>query len=175
MFEAPVPGQSLTTEPKSYPWESPPRLVDPEDALLFHMDKLRSPKRAKAVLDILQMGMDVVTLTQGILRNAVSKGEHTIDVSMIIAPIIHEQIVGLAQAAQIDFNEGLDDEDEDEDMEYAIRKNKSRKIIEKIEGKKDFDLEEFEPKDKPEVEPEVKEDMPEEKPQGLMARPQKDM
>ena len=27
MFEAPVPGQSLTKEPGKYPWESPPQYI----------------------------------------------------------------------------------------------------------------------------------------------------
>ena len=28
MFDAPIPGQSLTTEPKNYPWERPPEMSD---------------------------------------------------------------------------------------------------------------------------------------------------
>ena len=34
-FEAPIPGQSLTGEPRQYPWESPPQIDKPEDAFDF--------------------------------------------------------------------------------------------------------------------------------------------
>ena len=52
MFEAPIPGQSLTNEPKNYPWENPSRLATPEDALVYHLERLNQPKRIEAMLDL---------------------------------------------------------------------------------------------------------------------------
>jgi hypothetical protein len=173
MFEAPIPGQSLTNEPKNYPWENPSRLATPEDALVYHLERLNQPKRIEAMLDFLQLDIDVVTMTEGILRNAVANGEHSVDVSMIIAPIIHEHIVGLADATGIDYDEGLDEDDSEEERAYAIRENKARKILKDIKLDKKPDLGDLEaslpktPMSDAEVEP-----MPEEKPKGLMARPQ---
>ena len=63
MFEAPIPGQSLTNEPKNYPWENPSRLTTPEDALVYHLERLNQPKRIEAMLDFLQLDIDVVTMT----------------------------------------------------------------------------------------------------------------
>ena len=40
MFNAPIPGQSLTSEPKNYAWERPPQYDLPEEALMFHLEKL---------------------------------------------------------------------------------------------------------------------------------------
>ena len=34
-FEATIPGQSLTGEPRQYPWESPPELDKVEDVIKF--------------------------------------------------------------------------------------------------------------------------------------------
>jgi len=39
-FERPVPGQSLTTTPKSAPYERPPEITDPMEALDYHLDKI---------------------------------------------------------------------------------------------------------------------------------------
>jgi len=173
MFEAPIPGQSLTNEPKNYPWENPSRLTTPEDALVYHLERLNQPKRIEAMLDFLQLDIDVVTMTEGILRNAVANGEHSVDVSMIIAPIIHEHIVGLADATGIDYDEGLEEDNSEEERAYAIRENKARKILKDIKLDKKPDLGDLEaslpktPMSDAEVEP-----MPEEKPKGLMARPQ---
>jgi hypothetical protein len=92
---------------------------------------------------------------------------------MIIAPIIHEHIVGLADATGIDYDEGLDEDDSEEERAYAIRENKARKILKdiKLDKKPDLgDLEASLPKT-PMSDAKV-ELMPEEKPKGLMARPQ---
>ena len=41
-FDAPIPGQSLTTPPKLYPWENPPLIDKPEDALTFYINNMKS-------------------------------------------------------------------------------------------------------------------------------------
>ena len=50
---------------------------------------------------MLELGVDVVTLTEGILRAAVAMGKHSIDVSLIIGPIIHELIKSNADVTGI--------------------------------------------------------------------------
>ena len=141
MFNAPIPGQSLTSEPRNYPWENPPEFANPEEALLFHMDRLKDPSKVKAIAGLLTLGLDVVTLTEGILRGAVAEGRHSVDISMLIGPIIHEYIVGVADAAGIDYDEGLEEEDIDvERIKYSVRSEEAKKILEEIESGDDIDL-----------------------------------
>ena len=141
MFNAPIPGQSLTPEPRNYPWENPPEFANPEEALLFHMDRLKDPSKVKAVAGLLTLGLDVVTLTEGILRGAVAEGRHSVDVSMLIGPIVHEYIVGVADAAGLDYDEGLEEEDMDvERIKYSVRSEEAKKILEEIESGDDIDL-----------------------------------
>jgi|TARA_R110000803_G_scaffold117009_1_gene185551 hypothetical protein len=178
MFDVPIPGQSLTREPKNYAWENPPRMVVPEEALAYHLEELNKPKKMEAILDALQLGFEVTLLTEGLLRNAVSKGEHSIDVSLIIGPIVHEYIVGMADAARIDYVEGIEEEDDSEKRMYAIRESKARKILDNIKKNKEPDLEELEaslPQQEVEDMPVEVEEVSEEKPQGLMARPERAM
>lgn len=170
MFSTPIPGQSLTKEPRSYAWEDPPKYSKPEDALMWHMDRLEEPERTKAVLTLLELGLDVVTLTEGVLRGGVVQGIHNIDVSLIIAPIIHEYITGTASAAGIDFKEGLSEVKVDyKEFESTIDKNKINEVLKDIDEDKPIDLqpieEALEKKEMQVEEPEV-----EEKPRGLMAR-----
>ena len=101
MFSAPIPGQSLTSEPRNYAWENPPEYAAPEDALIWHIRRLEEPKKIKSMLGLLELGLDVVTMTEGLLRGAVADGRHSVDVSMIIAPVINEYIVGTEDAAGI--------------------------------------------------------------------------
>ena len=44
-FSAPIPGQSLTTEPKGRPWETPAKYSDPEDALEYYVSQISIPER----------------------------------------------------------------------------------------------------------------------------------
>ena len=173
MFSAPIPGQSLTSEPKNVPWENPPQFPDPESALLWHMDRLQEPEKIKAITGLLTLGLDVVTLTEGLLRAAVIDGRHSIDVSLLIGPIIHEYIVGTADAAGLNYSEGMDEPSADEvDVNYTIRSKEAAEILKELEetGEVDFDTE---PEETSEESMEMSEEFEtpiEEKPMGLMSR-----
>lgn len=172
MFSAPIPGQSLTSEPKNSPWENPPQFSAPEDALIYHIERLKDPKKVKSIAGLLTLGLDVVTMTEGLLRNAVIEGRHNIDVSLIIAPIVHEYIVGLADAAGIEYNEGIEEEDVDiKEIEYSIRSREAEKILKDLKDNKEIDLGTMsdEPAEVEEMSEEVGVEEQEE-PMGLMSR-----
>ena len=106
----PIPGQSLTTTPKNAQYEQPPLIVDPEEALQLHLKRLSKPRSMEDILEFIDTGVDVRTIVEGILRGAVLNGIHSIDVSLIIAPVIHEFVRGLPLAAGIDFEDGFEDQ-----------------------------------------------------------------
>tara|TARA_R110000803_G_scaffold149748_1_gene215220 strand:+ start:191 stop:721 length:531 start_codon:yes stop_codon:yes gene_type:complete len=173
MFSAPIPGQSLTSEPKNSPWENPAQFADPESALLYHMDRLKKPKKIESVAGLLTLGLDVVTLVEGILRAAVIEGRHSVDMSLIIAPIIHEYIVGTAEAAGLDFKEGLDEDEVDvEGIQYSVRSKEAAEILKELEETGEVDLEDMSEEVSNEEEMPLEEpELPvENKPMGLMSR-----
>lgn len=164
-----IPGQSLTAEPKNAPYENPPEMVTEDDAVMWHLERLSEPDRMEALVDMLELGIDVVTLTEGLLRGAVMEGRHSIDLSLIIAPIIHEFIVRTAEKVGVDFEEGIpDDSEQREDIRYTINENKARKMLAEL----DMEVEdEGETEDTVEPQEEVMPVEAEAKPAGLMARP----
>ena len=173
MFSAPIPGQSLTSEPKNSPWENPPQMTTPEEAVMWHIERLGKPKKVKSVVGLLSLNLDVVTMTEGILRGAVAEGRHSVDVSLIIAPIIHEYIKGIGDAAKIDYNEGLDDGEEDIDLRevnMALREKEVEDILKNIEAGEEIDLSPLEEDVPSEEEPMMEEPKEEPKPMGLMSR-----
>lgn len=131
MFKAPIPGQSLTSSPKKYPYERPPELNDPEEALKMHLTRLNKKGMAKNLTDALELGVDVVTLTEGILRNAVANGIHSIDVSLLIAPVIHEFIKKTADDVGIEYEEGLEDKEAIADRDQKVEKAKAYMKVDK--------------------------------------------
>lgn len=127
-MNAPIPGQSLTDSPGNMPWERSPQYSDPEDALLMHLENLSRPEATSGIIDALDMGLDIQTITEGILRSGVAAGRHTIDISMIIGPVIHEYIKGTADAAGVSYDEGFENEAEKEEMQ----KHKKRMMTERV-------------------------------------------
>ena len=120
MFDvAPIPGQSLADTPKNAPWERPPKYVEPKEILVRYMDRLTDTKRTDAMMQILEEGIDVQTLTEGILRNGVYEGIHTVDAGMIIAPVIHEYIKTTADKLGIDYKTGFEEPSMEERQEEA--------------------------------------------------------
>lgn len=165
-----IPGQSLTAEPKNAPYENPPEMVTPDDAVMWHLGRLTEEDRMEALFDVLEMGMDVVTITEGLLRGAVLEGRHNIDVSMIIAPIIHEFIVSSANLAGIEYEEGFPDDTEKRELvRYQINSRKAAKKLAELDMEPD-DVDDEE--DMPDLEETEVVEMAtvEEAPKGLMAR-----
>ena len=138
MFDAPIPGQSLTSTPKGAPYERPPEITDPVEALDWHLDRLDNPKAVKEAMFFLEMGMDLSTLVEGIARGAVAEGIHSIDVSLIITPVIHEYLKGYADALEIEYDEGFENEEDEEEAEYGRNLLLAKKMLadqrEKQEG-----------------------------------------
>jgi len=169
-FERPIPGQSLTTEPKNAPYERPPEVVDPVEALNVHIENLLKPGAMEDVLYFLEFGVDLVTLVQGILRGAVMEGIHSIDVSLIIAPVIHEYIKGFADADGLDYKEGWETEEEEKALSYRRDAARAKKLMDKLREEEGQAIPTTmkEMTEEPEMEPEVEEEEPAKT--GLMAR-----
>jgi len=169
-FERPIPGQSLTTEPKNAPYERPPEIVDPIEALDVHIENLLKPGAMEDALYFLEYGVDLVTLVQGILRGAVMEGIHSIDVSLIIAPVIHEYIKGFADAADLDYEEGWETKEEEKALSYRRDVARAKKLLDELREEKGEEVPTTMEKmtEEPEMELEVEEEQP--APTGLMAR-----
>lgn len=165
VFERPVPGQSLTAEPKGRPYERPPEINDPEEALRYHLTRLNDVESLDTVMLLLQKGVDVKSLTEGIMRGAVSEGIHNIDISLTIAPTVHEFIETVADEVGVSYKTGFEkDEQEEDNKEMALVQS----MLAKSKGKAPA------PKAAPREEPKQQMEMnlgePEAAPKGLMAR-----
>ena len=85
-FMAPIPGQSLTTEPGNAPYEQPPLYAEPEKALAFYLQKLDDEEFIDDLMFILEQGMPVETFVNSLTSTGVMEGYHTFDVKVLIAP-----------------------------------------------------------------------------------------
>jgi len=173
-FDRPIPGQSLTAPPKGAAYERPPQTSDPEEALKIHLQNLNDPDAVEDIVHFVQQGVDIKTLNEGLLRSAVAEGLHSIDISIIIAPVLHEAIKGLVEAAGIEYDEGIDNRKEKDIIKKSRISAEAQKIMREVQkdiasGNVNYDI----PTEETEVtqleEPVVAEE-PLPKEQGLMER-----
>ena len=140
-FNRAIPGQSLTTPPKSAPYERPPQISDPLEAIDYHLEQLDDPKTVVELMFFLQLGIDLSTLVEGIARKAVLDGIHSIDISLSIAPVIHEYIKGYADAMDIDYDEGFEDKEEEDRIMYGRNLILAKKMLAN-QRERDFEYDE---------------------------------
>ena len=132
-LNGPIPGQSLTTPPKNFAWERPPEIADPEEAMQMHLTRISQPDMMEAVLNAIELqDLDIQTVTNGIIRGAVSKGIHSIDVGMMVAPVLHEFIRQATKAVGIEADDGFVDKKAKAAEREGIIAAKARKMIQKM-------------------------------------------
>lgn len=159
MFDAPIPGQSLTAELGARPWQSPPQFTTVDEALEFYVPRMASDSFSEKLIDVMEMGVPLTTLANSMQMNSVMEGKHSVDVGIIIMPVLIEMMRLIGDSAGIEYDTGMD------------KKEKTRStLITKALNK----LRDEEAKNETTEEPEevVEEPTPveEEEPKGLMAR-----
>jgi len=160
-FSAPIPGQGMTAELGSRPWQNPPQYASVEEALEWYIPRLVSDEMYEGLVGTMELGIPLTTMADTLQSGGVMQGLHTIDVGMLAMPVIIEMLAYIAEDAGIEYTMGTEkpiDDDKISDTKIALAMKKMReRLPEAIEER--------------EEEPEVMEDTPvEPAPSGLMAR-----
>jgi hypothetical protein len=121
-LNGPIPGQSLTTEPGNSPWEQPPLHSNVQSALAFYIDKLSDEDLMDDMLFALEQKFPLSTMVESMTTVGVMNGYHTADVSILINPVLHEYILQLAKAADIDVVEDSGPSKEQKQKEKAKKR-----------------------------------------------------
>lgn len=111
-FDAPIPGMSLTAELGGRPWQQPPQFTTVDDAIEYYMSRMTSEDFMIQLIDVLEMGVPVTTVANTIQLSSVMEGKHTVDVGMMVTPLLMELIMMLAESAGIDYDSGLNNPEE---------------------------------------------------------------
>ena len=109
-FEAPIAGMSLTAEPGNRPWQQPPQHATVEAAIEYYLPKLSDEVFYEELLNVMELGIPLTTIANGIQLNGVMSGIHTIDVGILVMPVIVETLAFLGDEAGVDYELGTDRE-----------------------------------------------------------------
>ncbi len=112
-LQAPIPGQSLTATPKQYKWERPPQMSDHEEVVKHYINKLADQDVMDDLAVLFDGGMPISPFVETLTTTGVSEGLHTIDVSLIVGPVLHAFIKAAMQQYGIDAKDDTYDPNKD--------------------------------------------------------------
>ena len=168
-FDRPVPGQSLTDEPRNNPWENPSQMSDLEEVTKYYINRLANQDVIDDIAVLMETGIPLKPVVESITTSGVMRGLHTVDVSMNVSPVIHQFLKQAieSQGTTVD-DDGRDYQKEVEEREIDRFKLIAAKYLDENPDDEDPGkqlLSEIVEGEEPE-----EEITPEEKPQGLMAK-----
>jgi len=170
-FDRPIPGMGMTHELGARPWQTPPTYTTIDEAADYYIEKMSSPEFKNKLLDVMAMNVPLTTVANTMQLSSVMEGLHTVDVGMMMIPILVEVMALIGDSADIDYVTGMDAKKE-------ARPSMINKIIEDMKSEigdvEDMaeGMEMQQPQEEAEAMPteETQEEMPMEQPKGLMAR-----
>ena len=105
-FDRPTPGMSLTAELGNRPWQQPPQYSTVEESLQYYIPRLTNPELLNELLDVMESGIPLTTIADAMQTGGVMEGKHSLDVGILILPVLIETMAYLAEEAGIEYTEG---------------------------------------------------------------------
>ena len=105
-FDRPIPGMSLTAELGNRPWQQPPQYSTVEEALQWYIPRLTNPEMLDQLLNVMESGIPLTTIADSMQTGGVMEGKHSLDVGILILPVLIETMAYLAEEAGIEYDEG---------------------------------------------------------------------
>ena len=157
-FSRPIPGQSLTAELGNRPWQSPPQYSTLEEAMDWYLERFDNQEVIDELMSVLESGIPISTVANSMQLGAVLQGVHSVDVGVLVMPIIMEMMKYLADKTDTKYKMGDEPEETDRPTD-AVMTSALNELKNQQEGSMETE---------PMEEEEEEEPMPEQS--GLMAR-----
>tara|TARA_R110001592_G_C12995198_1_gene735422 strand:- start:116 stop:643 length:528 start_codon:yes stop_codon:yes gene_type:complete len=161
-LSAPIPGQSLTAPLGDRPWQNPSEYNTAEDALEYYIPRLTEEQFSRQLLDTMESGVPLTTIANSLQMASVMEGKHSIDVGILVLPVLMETMAYMGDVAGIEYKMGTELKSE------GLSEPTKNKIVQKLQNK--MDSEEKEEPMLDDIPTEETTDEPVEVMGGLMAR-----
>lgn len=109
MLDGPIPGMSLTAEQGNRPWQQPAQYTTVDEAMEFYVPRLVEPSFVDQLLDVIETGIPLTTIANAMQMGAVMEGKHSVDVGILILPILIELMTYIAETAGVKYKTGKDE------------------------------------------------------------------
>ena len=109
LLDAPIAGMSLTHELGARPWQSPPQYKTVDEAVEYYMERIATDDFMEQLEGVMEMGIPLTTLANIIQQSSVMEGKHSLDVGMLVMPLLIEMMMLIGDNAEIEYDSGLED------------------------------------------------------------------
>jgi len=120
-FDAPIAGQSLTAEVGARPWQNPAQYSTVEDAIEWYLDRFDNDDVIPELLSVIESGVSLATIANSMQLSAVMQGIHSVDVGILVAPVIIEMLKYLAEQTETKYVIGDEKEKTDVPSDALIQ------------------------------------------------------
>jgi len=162
-LDAPIPGMSLTAELGARPWQSPPEGATLEDAVDYYIPRLGDPEYVGQVLDIVESGVPLTSIAESMTLVGNMEGKHTIDVGILVQPVIVEFLKGIADITDTKYTMSADKEFRDKDVTEGMLNNVTKELQKSLPEEQQSEINTL-------VDKSVDTEEEVEEPKGLMSR-----
>jgi len=103
-FGAPIAGNSLFTHKiGERPWERPVNIDRVEDAISFYMTSLSKEDTLDDLMVAIESGIAINPLSEALTLSQVMRGTHSLDVALLVKPVVMEFLAAVAESNDIDY------------------------------------------------------------------------
>ena len=142
-FDAPIPGMSLTTEVGNRPWQNPPRYANTKDVVEYYIERMSTDEFSDMLVDVAETGIPLTTIANSIQMYGVMEGIHSVDSGILALPIIMEMMLLSVDAAGIEYNSGMSEENEEKVINSDLLLSKMEDTnLDNMEREEELELEE---------------------------------
>lgn len=120
IFDRPIPGQSLTDEPKNYPWEHPAQFSDLREARDRIFEGLTQEESVQQLYTMLRSNVPVEAIVRTVLFAGFTEGKFSVDSAILLAPVVLMQVVSIAKAMKLEKFQILMEEAADDGFTSAM-------------------------------------------------------
>lgn len=132
-FNAPIPGTAMTRELGSRPWQRPYQYSTIEDVTNYYTSKFRDAVVQDNIISAVQTKVPLTTIANSVQLAGVMEGKHSIDLGVLVSPIIVELMKVAANAEDVEYNNDYDDK---EGIEENLNQNAIQLAALKVEEKR---------------------------------------
>ena len=109
-IDGPIPGQGLTFELGNRPWQNPPQYTTVEETLEYYIPRLVEPEFVDELMNVMEMGVPLTTIANAMQVGGVMQGLHTVDIGVLVIPVLIEMMAYIGDSADIKYNTGMEEE-----------------------------------------------------------------
>jgi len=111
IFSAPIPGTAMTRQLGSRPWQRPPQYSTIEEVSSFYTSRFKDPLVQDSILNSVETNIPLASIANSLQSIGVMEGKHSIDLGILVSPILIELMKIIAKADDVQFNDDLDDKE----------------------------------------------------------------